>query len=181
MAKEASDIILMDDNFSSIVKAIIWGRCVNDSMRKFLQFQISTNVTGGFFRPGGAVLSAVQLLWINIIMDTFAALALATDPATDKLLQHKPALLFSVEMYKMILMQSVHWIFVILLFRFRGVGSCLGCSGRNGCVVRALVFGAFVFAQIFNSINCRRLDSKLNIFEGITRNRYFIVITLIGA
>ena len=194
VAKEASDIILMDDNFSSIVKAIIWGRCVNDSVRKFLQFQISTNVTAVIITFVSAVssvqeesvLSAVQLLWINIIMDTFAALALATDPATDKLLERKPdkktAPLFSVEMYKMILMQSVYQIFVILLFHFKGVDFLgLEHSEQNERVVKTLVFNAFVFAQIFNSINCRRLDSKLNIFEGITRNRYFIVITLIGA
>ncbi len=94
VAKEASDIILMDDNFASIVKAIMWGRCVNDAVRKFLQFQISVNITAVIVTFATAVasasetsaLSAVQLLWINIIMDTFAALALATDPASLSLL-----------------------------------------------------------------------------------------------
>jgi len=90
VAKEASDIILMDDNFASIVKAIMWGRCVNDAVRKFLQFQISTNVTAIVITFVSAVASneeesvlapAIQLLRINIIMDIFAALALATDPA----------------------------------------------------------------------------------------------------
>jgi P-type Ca2+ transporter type 2C len=193
VAKEASDIILMDDNFSSIVKAIMWGRCVNDAVRKFLQFQISTNVTAVVITFVSAVaseeeesvLSAVQLLWINIIMDTFAALALATDPATERLLERKPdrktAPLFSVDMYKMILMQSVYQIFVILLFHFKGV-DFLGLEHNQTDEVRvkSMVFNAFVFAQIFNSVNCRRLDNKLNIFEGITKNRYFIVITLLG-
>ncbi|PPQ77122.1 hypothetical protein CVT25_010816 [Psilocybe cyanescens] len=192
VAKEASDIILMDDNFSSIVKAIMWGRCVNDAVRKFLQFQISTNVTAVIITFVSAVssveeesvLSAVQLLWINIIMDTFAALALATDPATEKLLERKPdkktAPLFSVEMYKMILMQSVYQITVILLFHFRGI-DILGFehNDHNDLKVKTLVFNAFVFAQIFNSVNCRRLDSKLNILEGITKNRFFIGITLL--
>jgi Ca2+-transporting ATPase len=133
VAKEASDIILMDDNFSSIVKAIMWGRCVNDSVRKFLQFQISTNVTAVVITTVSAisssdessVLSAVQLLWINIIMDTFAALALATDPATEKLLDRMPdkkhAPLFSVDMYKMILLRSVYQINIIHLFHFLGL------------------------------------------------------------
>src|SRR5260221_2764361 len=93
VAKEASDIILMDDNFSSIVHAIMWGRCVNDAVRKFLQFQINTNITAVVVTFVTAVaaaseesaLSAVQLLWINLIMDTFAALALATDQATEAL------------------------------------------------------------------------------------------------
>jgi P-type Ca2+ transporter type 2C len=119
VAKQASDIILMDDNFSSIVKVIMWGRCVNDSVREFLQFQISTNITAVVITFVTAVssseetsaLTTVQLLWINIIMDTFAALALATDPASEWLLDRKPdkktAPLFSVNMLKTILLQSV--------------------------------------------------------------------------
>lgn len=120
LAKEASDIILMDDNFSSIVKAIMWGHCINDAVRKFLQFQLSTNITAVIItfvtavasQSESSVLSAVQLLWINIIMDTFAALALATDPASKALLDHKPdvktAPLFSVDMLKQILGQSIY-------------------------------------------------------------------------
>lgn len=192
VAKEASDIILMDDNFASIVKAIMWGRCVNDAVRKFLQFQISTNVTAVVITFVSAlasvdetsVLSAVQLLWINIIMDTFAALALATDPATESLLERLPdkktAPLFSVEMYKMILFQSLYQIAIILIFHFLG-NTILGFDGsaHSDDVVKTLVFNAFVFAQIFNSVNSRRLDNKLNIFEGILKNRYFLVITFI--
>ncbi len=82
VAKEASDIILMDDNFASIVSAIMWGRCVNDAVRKFLQFQLSVNisavivtfVTAVASEEGESALKAVQLLWINLIMDTLAAL-----------------------------------------------------------------------------------------------------------
>lgn len=189
VAKEASDIILMDDNFSSIVKAIMWGRCVNDAVRKFLQFQISTNVTAVVITfvsavassQEASVLSAVQLLWINIIMDTFAALALATDRASESLLDRKPepknAPLFSVNMYKQILFQSTYQIAITLIFHFLG-GRILSTS--NDAVVRTLVFNAFVFAQIFNSVNCRRLDRRLNIFEGVLSNWYFLSITLIG-
>lgn len=98
VAKEASDIILMDDNFASIVSAIMWGRCVNDSVKKFLQFQLSVNVTAVVITyitavssdSEESVLTAVQLLWVNLIMDTFAALALATDPATPAVLDRKP-------------------------------------------------------------------------------------------
>ncbi|KAI0312928.1 hypothetical protein OF83DRAFT_1143615, partial [Amylostereum chailletii] len=190
VAKEASDIILMDDNFASIVKAIMWGRCVNDAVRKFLQFQISTNVTAVVITLVSAiasseeesVLSAVQLLWINIIMDTFAALALATDPASPALLDRQPdkkwAPLFSVDMIKQIIGQSIYQIIVILIFHFLGA-KILGFGSEGDRHVQTLVFNAFVFAQIFNSVNCRRLDNKLNIFEGISRNWYFIVITLI--
>jgi len=192
VAKEASDIILMDDNFASIVKAIMWGRCVNDAVRKFLQFQLSTNVTAVVITFVSAVaseeeqsvLTAVQLLWINIIMDTFAALALATDPASEALLDRKPdrgTTLFSINMYKQIFFQSAYQIAISLIFHFLGV-RILGLQGnpRSELIVKTLVFNAFVFAQIFNSINCRRLDQKLNIFEGMHRNWYFIIITLLG-
>ncbi|OCH93080.1 calcium ATPase, partial [Obba rivulosa] len=192
VAKEASDIILMDDNFASIVKAIMWGRCVNDAVRKFLQFQVSTNVTAVIITfvsavastEEASVLSAVQLLWINIIMDTFAALALATDPASPALLDRKPdkktAPLFSVDMYKQIIGQSIYQTTIILIFHFLG-NRILGLdnSSHNNSVVQTLVFNIFVFAQIFNSFNCRRLDRRLNIFEGMLQNYYFMAITLI--
>ncbi|EPT01645.1 hypothetical protein FOMPIDRAFT_1023144, partial [Fomitopsis schrenkii] len=191
VAKEASDIILMDDNFASIVKAIMWGRCVNDAVRKFLQFQISTNITAVIITfvtavasaSESSVLSAVQLLWINIIMDTFAALALATDPASPALLDRKPdkkkAPLFSVDMYKQILGQSAYQVLVVLLFHFLGAKIFAFDANYNDETTQTTVFNIFVFAQITNSVNCRRLDNRLNIFEGITRNYYFMVITLI--
>ncbi|KAJ7134364.1 hypothetical protein C8R44DRAFT_828915 [Mycena epipterygia] len=191
-AKEASDIILMEDNFASIVKAIMWGRCMNDAVRKFSQFQVSTIVTAVVITfvsaiasgQQSSVLSAVQLLWINIIINTFAALALATDPATESLLNRKPdkktVPLFSVDMYKQILFQSTYQIIITLVFHFAGLQILgLGHSQNNDLIVQTLVFNAFVFAQIFNSVNCRRLDRHLNIFEGITKNWYFIIITLI--
>ena len=199
VAKEASDIILMDDNFSSIVKAIMWGRCVNDAVRKFLQFQISTNITAVVITFVTALasseeksgLSAVQLLWINIIMDTFAALALATDPASPVLLNRKPDKktdpLFTVNMVKQILGQAAYQITVILIFHFLG-SQILGFKHNGDSslqkhhdnIVQTLVFNAFVFAQIFNSFNCRRLDRKLNVFEDMSKNWYFMAITIIG-
>jgi Ca2+-transporting ATPase len=200
IAKEASDIILMDDNFASIVSAIMWGRCVNDAVRKFLQFQISVNITAVLITyitavassKEQSVLSAVQLLWINIIMDTFAALALATDPASLALLERKPgrkaAPLFNVDMYKQIAGQATYQTIIVLIFHFLGSRIFNEGAGaktqleqlQQDTALQAFVFNAFVFCQIFNSINCRRLDNKLNIFQGILKNWYFIVITLIG-
>ncbi|KAI0303590.1 hypothetical protein B0F90DRAFT_1301070 [Multifurca ochricompacta] len=200
VAKEASDIILMDDNFSSIVKAIMWGRCVNDAVRKFLQFQVSTNVSAVVITSATALaspreesaLSAVQLLWISIIMDTFAALALATDPASPVLLNRKPdrqtSPLFTVNMIKQIIGQSSYQIAVILIFHFFG-SQILGfhhvedstLQKHHDTIVQTMIFNAFVFAQIFNSFNSRRLDRKLNIFEGMSNNWYFMAITFIGS
>lgn len=193
VAKDASDVILMDDNFSSIVKAIIWGRCVNDAVRKFLQFQLCTNVTAVVVTSVTAIvsssetsaLSAVQLLWINIIMDTFAALALATDPASPVLLDRKPdkltAPLFTVNMYKQICLQSTYQIAITLAFHFFGL-QILGLedTSTNDTIVQTVVFNIFVFSQISNSFNSRRLDRKLNIFDGMLNNGYFIAVSLIG-
>lgn len=198
VAKEASDIILMDDNFTSIVSAIIWGRCVNDAVKKFLQFQISVNVSAVLItfisavasNSEQSVLTAVQLLWINIIMDTFAALALATDPAHRSLLNRKPdrqtAPLFNVDMYKMILGQALYSTIIVLIFHFAGnaIFHYHGLSQyeqtKKSTEIGTLVFNAYVFSQIFNSVNCRRIDNKLNIFEGVLDNWYFMAITLIG-
>lgn len=190
VAKEASDIILMDDNFASIVSAIIWGRCVNDAVRKFLQFQISVNICAVLITfisavssdTESSVLTAVQLLWINIIMDTFAALALATDPASRQLLNRKPdrrqAPLFTVEMAKMILGQALYQTFVVLLLHFGGPKFFHVADDEEK--LSTLVFNTFVFCQIFNSINCRTIDGSLNVLAGIHKNWYFMVITLAG-
>lgn len=189
VAKEASDIVIMDDSFASIVKAIIWGRCVNDSVKKFLQFQLSVNVTAviiTFFTAvisdsEESVLSAVQLLWVNLIMDTFAALALATDPATESSLDRKPeskyAPLLTAEMIKMILIQALYQIVICFVLHYAGL-SIIGLEDNDDtrAELKALVFNVFVFAQIFNMINNRRLDRKFNIFEGFFKNYWFMFI-----
>jgi Ca2+-transporting ATPase len=199
VAKEASDIILMDDNFSSIVHAITWGRCVNEAVRKFLQFLINTNITAVVITfvtalaatSGESALSAVQLLWISLIIDLFAALALAADQATEALLDRKPDKtdqLFTVDMIKQIIGQSTYLVSVVLTFHFLG-SKILGYhhvddskqQKHQDMVVQTLVFNAFVFSRIWNSFNSRGLDRKLNVFVGLMKNWYFIAITLIGS
>ncbi|GFH33655.1 calcium-transporting ATPase [Haematococcus lacustris] len=96
VAKEAADIIILDDNFSSIVKSVLWGRCVYENIRKFLVFQLSVNLVAmisavvGSLYGGVAPLNVLQLLWVNMIMDTLAALALATEEPYIELLDDKP-------------------------------------------------------------------------------------------
>ncbi|KAI9272810.1 hypothetical protein BDA99DRAFT_545701 [Phascolomyces articulosus] len=187
VAKEASSIILMDDNFASIVKAISWGRCVNDSVKKFLQFQLTVNITAVVLTLVSAivesksVLTAVQLLWVNLIMDTFAALALATDPPTPQLLERLPeprtAPLIHAPMWKMICGQSIYQITVILSLMYTDV------LHLDTATLETVVFTAFVFCQIFNEVNSRRIDNRFNIFKGITKNKVFVLIffiTLLG-
>jgi Ca2+-transporting ATPase len=184
VAKEASSIILMDDNFSSIVKAIMWGRCVNDAVKKFLEFQLTVNVTAVILTFVSAVISheqksvltAVQLLWVNLIMDTFAALALATDPPTEELLERTPesrsSPLITFKMWKMIIGQAIFQIVVTTVLLYSDVLH----YEANDPILQTIVFNTFVFCQIFNEINCRRIDSKLNVFHNITKNRFFIFI-----
>ncbi|ODV89481.1 hypothetical protein CANCADRAFT_13458, partial [Tortispora caseinolytica NRRL Y-17796] len=191
VAKEASDIILMDDNFSSIVKALLWGRAVNDAVKKFLQFQLTVNITAVLLTfvtavassDGKSVLTAVQLLWVNLIMDTFAALALATDPPSESMLDRQPELrnqsLISVNMWKMIIGQAIYQVTVTLIFHFISYDVWDADTGRERATLDAMVFNIFVWMQIFNMINSRRLDNKLNIFENITKNRYFWAILLV--
>ncbi|KAI4257138.1 MAG: hypothetical protein LQ352_001778 [Teloschistes flavicans] len=199
VAKEASAIILMDDNFASIVKAIMWGRAVNDSVKKFLQFQVTVNITAVILTFISAVandneesvLTAVQLLWVNLIMDTFAALALATDPPTPNILNRKPepksAPLITLNMWKMIVGQSIYQLAVTLVLYFAGSHFIPYAKSKPGVTnaashddqLQTLVFNTFVWMQIFNQYNNRRLDNKLNIFEGVQRNYFFIGIQFI--
>lgn len=191
VAKEASAIILMDDNFASIVKALLWGRAVNDAVKKFLQFQITVNITAVMLtfvsavssKDQTSVLTAVQLLWVNLIMDTFAALALATDPPTRSLLDRKPdpksAPLITLRMWKMIIGQAIYQLVVTFILYFAGERILSYDSPREKEQLPALVFNVFVWMQIFNALNNRRLDNRFNVFEGITHNWFFILILLI--
>ncbi|KAE8398269.1 hypothetical protein BDV37DRAFT_291157 [Aspergillus pseudonomiae] len=193
LAREASSIILLDDNFKSIVTAMAWGRAVNDAVSKFLQFQITVNITAVlltlvtaiYSNSNESVLKAVQLLWVNLIMDTFAALALATDAPTEKILQRPPvprnAPLFTVTMWKMIIGQSIYKLAVCFTLYFAG-DRILGYDTRihqKQVELDTIIFNTFVWMQIFNELNNRRLDNKFNIFEGIQRNYWFMGINVL--
>ncbi|KAJ5188688.1 ATPase P-type K/Mg/Cd/Cu/Zn/Na/Ca/Na/H-transporter [Penicillium cf. griseofulvum] len=195
VAKEASSIILLDDNFKSIITAISWGRAVNDAVAKFLQFQVTVNITAViltfvssvYSSDNTSVLTAVQLLWVNLIMDTFAALALATDAPTEKILDRKPvpkhASLFTMTMWKMILGQAVYQLAVTFMLYFGGeklLGAHLNADPKMRTKeLSTVVFNTFVWMQIFNEFNNRRLDNKFNIFEGMFRNYWFLGINAI--
>lgn len=130
VARQASAIILLDDNFNSIVKAVMWGRNIYDSIRKFVQFQLTVNVVAVVLTLVGAVLlkqdilKPIQMLWINLIMDTLASLALATEPPTEKLLDRKPHkrddYIINKLMMKNIIVQSIFQLIVLLVITFAG-------------------------------------------------------------
>ena len=190
VAKSASDIILLNDNFNSIVKATMWGRAVNDAVQKFLQFQVTVNIAAvilafvsAVYSPESkSVLTAVQLLWINLVMDTFAALALATDPARESLLNRPPspksAPLITANMWKMIFGQAIYQLIVTFVLYFAGL-RILGYNEDQQAQLDTIVFNTFVWMQICNMFNNRRLDNKFNMFEGLTHNFYFLGILCI--
>jgi len=274
IAKEAADIILMEDNFANIINAVKWGRNIYDSIRKFLQFQLTINVVAvvsvficSIFL-NQSILTPVQMLWVNLIMDTFAALALATEPPHEKLLDRHPhkrtEFIISGTMSKHIIMQSVFQIIVLLVFAFLSPnfvnetlkdtssavterfgnsertkackmfadglyedpfydavtnkkkcdGTATGCAkcwkelkivNDNGKMRKGtnlvnfgreynykplddyygpsrhftLIFNVFVWMQIFNFLNARKIEDELNIFENIFASTLFIQIVIL--
>uniref|UniRef100_A0A672H200 Calcium-transporting ATPase n=1 Tax=Salarias fasciatus TaxID=181472 RepID=A0A672H200_SALFA len=194
VAKEASDIILTDDNFTSIVKAVMWGRNVYDSISKFLQFQLTVNVVAVIVAFTGACitqdspLKAVQMLWVNLIMDTLASLALATEPPTESLLLRKPygrdKPLISRTMMKNILGHAVYQLVIIFTLLFAGETFFDIDSGRNTPLHSpptehyTIVFNVFVMMQLFNEINARKIHGERNVFEGVYRNPIFCSVVL---
>ncbi|KAG8132099.1 hypothetical protein E2320_009978, partial [Naja naja] len=194
VAKEASDIILTDDNFTSIVKAVMWGRNVYDSISKFLQFQLTVNVVAVIVAFTGACitqdspLKAVQMLWVNLIMDTFASLALATEPPSESLLLRRPygrnKPLISRTMMKNILGHAVYQLTIIFTLLFAGEIFFDIDSGRNVPLHSpptehyTIVFNTFVMMQLFNEINARKIHGERNVFEAIFRNPIFCTVVL---
>ncbi|XP_051916328.1 plasma membrane calcium-transporting ATPase 1-like isoform X1 [Hippocampus zosterae] len=194
VAKEASDIILTDDNFSSIVKAVMWGRNVYDSISKFLQFQLTVNVVAVIVAFTGACvtqdspLKAVQMLWVNLIMDTFASLALATEPPTEALLLRSPygrsKPLISRTMMKNILGHAVYQLAVIFTLLFGGELLLDVDCGRNAPLHAppsehyTVVFNTFVLMQLFNELNARKIHGERNVFDGVLSNPIFCSIVV---
>ena len=193
VAKEASDIIIMDDNFASIVNALKWGRTVNDAVKKFLQFQLTVNVTAVTLTfissvassDNSSVLTAVQLLWVNLIMDTLAALALATDAPTDAVLDRLPdnrkVSLITPTMWKMIFGQAIYQLAVTFVLHFAGeqLFDYRDPNSDDKERLSSLVFNTFLWMQFFNMFVNRRLDNKNNLFVGIHKNPFFPIIALI--
>ncbi|KAL0483361.1 calcium-transporting ATPase, plasma membrane-type [Acrasis kona] len=202
VAKEASDIVIMDDNFDSIVKSVLWGRCIFENIQKFLQFQLTVNfcalfitvlaaltsfaipgqpdATGKITNVYSPPLGVVQLLWVNLIMDTLAALALATEEPVQSLLDRPPnnrdTPLISKRMWISIMFQTLYQLVVLCLIYYGGVAMGLTNSDLQN---RTLVFNTFVFCQIFNEWNARKVNFDYDIFTNIKGSYFIVVISLI--
>ena len=194
VAKEAADIILVDDNFCSIITAVKWGRNIYDCIRKFIQFQLTVNIVALILCFVGAViikkspLTVVQMLWVNLIMAKFTALALSTEPPSDEVLERHPEstneYIVRPEMWKNIIGQSIYQVVWLCVILFAGDIIFVVPSGfgeeewtlENGQHF-SIFFNAFVFMQVFNEINSRKLkNSELNVFTDFFNNYMFILI-----
>ncbi|KAI5072252.1 hypothetical protein GOP47_0012358 [Adiantum capillus-veneris] len=186
VAKESSDIIILDDNFETVVKVVRWGRSIYVNIQKFIQFQLTVNAAAltinfvAAVSSGDVPLTAVQLLWVNLIMDTLGALALATEPPTDELLERLPVgrkePLITNIMVRNLLLQAAYQILVLLTLQFRGK-RLLGLEGRPNAtdINNTVIFNAFVLCQLFNEVNARKPET-LNIFQGLFQHRLFLGI-----
>uniref|UniRef100_A0A1I8GKK0 Calcium-transporting ATPase n=1 Tax=Macrostomum lignano TaxID=282301 RepID=A0A1I8GKK0_9PLAT len=189
VAKEASDIILTDDNFSSIVKAVMWGRNVYDSISKFLQFQLTVNVVAVVVAVFSACvisdtpLRAIQMLWVNLIMDTLASLALATELPSDELLERKPygrtKPLIDTTMLRNIVGNALYQLVITFFLLFCGdkmIDTPIEIGSRVPTEHFTAIFNAFVLMTLFNEINARKIHNQRNIFSGLQRNLLFVLI-----
>jgi len=197
IAKDAADIILLDDNFASIVTAAKWGRNIYASIQKFLQFQLTVNISAVFTTLVGSLsyqtapIAAIQMLWVNLLMDSLASLALASEPPIDSLLKKPPVNrtdgMITKRMWANMLGQATYQIVVNMVLLFSGP-DILGVNPGHvdeennvNSVHYTIIFNTFVWMQLFNEINCRSLKGELNVFSGIQNNNIFCAILFITA
>lgn len=195
-AKEVADVILTGDDFAATLRAVLWGRNIYENVRRFLQFQVTVNISALLTVALGCVflaespLSAVQLLWINVIMDTLAAFALATEPPLATVLAGPPVknpkdpddipMILHPVMWRQIIGMSI-WNTLVMLFLilfgalFAGLDYSITDSPKDntegGKAKRrhlTYVFNTFVFLQLSNEVNCRKVGRRdFNVWEGM--------------
>lgn len=185
VAKEAGDITILDDNFSSIEKAILYGRTMFKSIRKFLIFQLTVNVAAVltcFLAPlfgEQVVLTVIQLLLINLAMDTLAAIAFGSEPALREYMKDKPvprtASIVSKEMLIEIVISASYITFICLSILFLPpVRSLFG--DVDVIYLKSALFATFMMAITFNGFNAR--TEHVNVFKNVGRNKNFVLVML---
>ena len=186
VAKQASDITLLDDSFSSIAAAVMWGRSLYKNIQRFLFFQLVVNVSALLLVLGGSVigtempLTVTQILWVNLIMDTFAALALASIPPSHEVMRDKPrkASQFIITKPMAWGILSVGFIFFAIMFIFliwcerHGAGSVIDVHELT------LFFTTFVMLQFWNLFNAKCLGSCHSAFSHFWSDRSLILVLL---
>ncbi|MCH5195376.1 MAG: calcium-translocating P-type ATPase, PMCA-type [Oscillospiraceae bacterium] len=199
VAKEASDIVILDDNFNSIDRAILYGRTIFNSIRKFIVFQLTINVAAvliSFICPLIGVanpLSVIQILWVNLVMDTLAALAFGGEPPLERFMHEKPKRrnepIISRYMMSEIIV-GAGWSFVLSLamlilgsFPSGDPTSYLESWGflrdvhienETHAILHTAYFAFFIFIAVFNAFNAR--TDKMNLFDNLSKNKGFLAV-----
>lgn len=182
VTKEASDMVLLDDSFSTIIKAVQWGRGIYENFKRFIQFQLTVNVSSvvvviasilaGFPAP----FTALELLWINIIMDGPPALTLGLEPIREDLLKHPPTKRnANIISRKMLIRIFANGIFISIVFMLQHFTNFLGATQKEEGTV---LFTLFVLFQLFNAFNCRELDDT-PMFKNLLNNKLMLGVFLI--
>lgn len=188
VSKEAADIVLLNDSFSTIVTTVKWGRGIYENFKRFIQFQLTVNVASvaiiflctviGLFTPFENPFNALDLLWINIIMDGPPALTLGLEPIRDDLMKRKPTArnesIVSAEMMGKIVVNGV-FMCVVCLAQQQWNFLAVSVEGADAAEVsNTVIFTLFVLFQLFNAFNCRELGDK-SVFPNFFRNKLMLV------
>ncbi len=184
VAKEASDIVIIDDNFMSIAKAILFGRTIFKSIRKFIIFQLTVNlcavsvsIVGPFIGIPSPV-TVIQMLWINMVMDTLAGLAFAHEPALLEYMEEPPKKrdegIINTYMLNEIIITGIYSSILCIVFLKSDFIRSFFRLGINNEYVMTAFFGLFIFMGIFNSFNARTY--RLNLFSNLFKNKAFIMV-----
>ncbi len=182
VTKEASDMVLLDDSFSTIIKAVQWGRGIYENFKRFIQFQLTVNVSSvvvviasilaGFSAP----FTALELLWINIIMDGPPALTLGLEPLRPDLLKRKPTKRNeNIISRSMLVRIFTSGIFISVIFMLQHFKNFLGAAPEEEATV---LFTLFVLFQLFNAFNCRELDDTPMV-KNLMKNKLMLGIFLL--
>ncbi len=180
VSKEASDIVLLDDSFSTIVKSVQWGRGIYENFQRFILFQLTVNISAVLLTiiysliPGGeAPFNALELLWVNLIMDGPPALSLGLEAGGPELMNRKPIRRNSGIVTKTMLARILtNGLFVTVMLLLQGEFNFLKVPGG---MEKSVIFTAFVLFQLFNAVNARELGTR-SVFEGLRRNKIMWIV-----
>ncbi|MFA4046689.1 calcium-translocating P-type ATPase, PMCA-type [Prevotella sp. PCHR] len=185
VAKEASDMTLLDDSFNSIVTAVMWGRSLYKNLQRFLFFQLVVNVTALLIVLGGSLigtempLTVTQILWVNIIMDTFAAMALASLPPEEAVMKEKPRsrdeFIISRKMFGTVL--TIGSLFFIVMFAI--LIWCLQSDREMQLHELTIFFTTFVMLQFWNLFNAKTLGTCTSALRGLRRDHGLNLVLLL--
>lgn len=184
IAKETSDIVILDDNIMSIATSILYGRTVFKSIRKFIIFQLSVNVCAvllSIIGPFIGILSpitVIQVLWVNMVMDTFSGLAFSFEPALIEYMKEKPKKknenIINSYMINQIILDGLYSMLICIWFLKSNVIKSLYRIDINNKYIMTAFFGMFIFIDIFNAFNAR--THRINTFSNLSKNKLFIII-----